>query len=211
MNSATKECLQIVCNHCVARHEVYKYAVFSVRCLLAGYLIAYHRRKVFGTMGDQELALFECAVPLLERFHAIVDAISKGRGFSSVPRSLSEGFEPMLREYVVRFGEWRIPEQEFVVRFAERRISEQEYVVRFGERRIPEQDRYVRRLKDALLAVYDAKAVLKDNNEPLNNMFKQHTDELRVKLQEMAGVEALSAFDAERRAVTLLGLAAVSH
>ncbi len=105
MSSATKECLQIVCNHCVARHGFCNSAVFSVRCLLMGYLIAYHHRKVFVTMGDQERALFECAVPLLERFHAIVDAISKGRGFSSVPRSLSDGFEPMLREYMVRFGE----------------------------------------------------------------------------------------------------------
>ena len=104
-----KACLQRVHLSSTFRHRTLTRALapdsVNVRVFLAGYMIAYCPTHVFESMGPLENALLEAAVPMLESFQTIIDAVrnSPQRNFSSAPPELTRDFPEQLFEYLRRF------------------------------------------------------------------------------------------------------------
>jgi len=151
----------------------------NVRVFLAAYMIAYRPTHVFEAMGAMEQALFESAVPMLNEFHAMCDALMQApfRHFQMVPAALTKEFPTTLFEFLRRFKAWKVPD--------EAKLS--------------------CRIRHALVALYQAEEHLppdEPSNSKLKIEFRTQIDRLRGKLQQIAGQEALDKFDADRLAGT---------
>ena len=154
----------------------------NVRVFLAAYMIAFRSTHVFEGMGPLEQALFESAVPMLNMFHAICDALmaSPNKCFSDVPSALTKEFPTVLFEYLKRFKAWKVPDEA----------------------------KLTCRIKHALVALYQAEEHLppdEPKDSKLRIEFTAQITRLRSKLAQIAGQEALDKFDEDRRAGILAG------
>ncbi len=147
----------------------------DVRVFLAAYMIAYRSTHVFESMGMLEQALLESAVPMINQFHAICDALvaTPGRCFQAVPSALTEEFPTALFEYLKRFKAWKVPDEA----------------------------KLTCRIKHALIALYQAEGHLppdEPEDSKLKVEFRTQIDRLRGKLLQIAGQAALDKLDADR-------------
>ena len=173
----SKACLQRIHLMTTFRHGLLSGAPESVnvRMVLAGYMIAYRPTHVFEAMGAREQALFDASVPMLTAFERIWKLINAGTRFSAVPHDLTKDFQALLFHYLKCFGEWKVPDQ--------RKLQ--------------------LRITHALAALYEAEARLppeEQEDSKLRVQFRARIQELRTKLLQVAGPDALRAFDENPRA-----------
>ena len=153
------------------RHGLQMYEV-NVRVFLAGFMIAYRPTHVFESMGTLEQALYEATTPMLATFEAICRRISKSKSFAGVPQELTRDFPPLLYRFLKRFRDWKVLD--------ERTLTA--------------------RIKHALIALYASEGQLPlDADSAIRIEFHAQIERLRSKLEQIAGAEALQAFDEQRR------------
>ena len=177
----SKACLQRIHLLCTFRHGTLCRTLapenVNVRVFLAAFMIAYRSTHVFEGMGQLEQSLLESAIPLLERFQQICDSLRKGDppvGFAGVSETLTREFPEMLFEYLKRFKAWKVPDEA----------------------------KLILRIKHALLALYQAQEHLPPVESEESNLraeFSAQIDRLRSKFRQIAGADALAAFDEQRR------------
>ena len=179
--AVTKACLQRIHLLCTFRHGSPSKALapenVNVKVFLAGFMVAYRPTHVFESMGALEQALLEAAAPLLTTFHNICACIrsSPGRSFQDVPHELTRDFPAMLFEYLKRFKAWKVPDEA----------------------------KLTCRIKHALIALYQAEEHLppdEPEDSKLKIEFRTQIVRLRGRLQLIAGADALTQFDEQRRA-----------
>lgn len=182
----SKACLQRIHLLCTFRHGSPSKALtpenVNVRVFLAGFMISYRPTHVFESMGALENALVEAATPLLVTFQKICDCIlnSPSRSFQDVPHELTKDFVPMLFEYLQRFKAWKGPDEA----------------------------KLTCRIKHALIALYQGVEHLppdEPEDSKLKIEFRTQIERLRGKLHQIAGADALSQFDEQRRAGQIPG------
>ena len=149
----------------------------NIRVFLASIMIAHHRARVFESIGALEQALYASAALLLTTFEKICSCVrsSPGRCFQEVPHELTKDFAGMLSEYLERFRVWKIPDG-----------------VKLS-----------RRVRHALIALYQAEEHLPPNepdDSSLRASFRAQIERLRGKLRHVAGADAVRAFDEQRQA-----------
>ena len=150
----------------------------NVRVLMAAFMIAYRPTHVFETMGPLEQALLASAANMLAVFNDIASRfVAGGRKFTfqMVPHDATRPLLGMMRQYLGDFRQWKVPD--------EAKLS--------------------RRIKNALVALYQAREHLPPDepaDSPLNVEFRTQIDRLREKLLQIAGQAAVVQFDAERAA-----------
>mmetsp|Transcript_4190 Transcript_4190/g.11969 ORF Transcript_4190/g.11969 Transcript_4190/m.11969 type:complete len:567 (-) Transcript_4190:25-1725(-) len=138
-------------------------------------MIAYRPTNVFENMGPLEQDLYESAGPMLASFEAICHAIQTcpTRCFRDVPSELTKEFPALLFDYLKRFKAWKVPDEE----------------------------KLTRRIRHALIALYQAENQLPPD-EPEDSRLKvefcTQIERLRGKLVQIAGADALRRFDDER-------------
>ena len=174
---ATRTCLQRIHMLTTFRHGSPSKALapenVNVRVFLAGYMVAYRPTHVFESMGTLEQALCDAAKPLLAAFERIWRLLLSGKSFSEVPHQLTRNFPTLLFEYLKRFKAWKVPDEA----------------------------KLTCRIKHALIALYQAHEHLppdEPEDSKLNVEFRTQIERLRTKLQQIAGADALRAFDEER-------------
>lgn len=171
--AVSKACLQRIHCLCIRRHGTpcrsLTPEIVNVRVFLAAFMIAYRPTHVFESMGELEQSLLESAGPLIEALEGICGSL-RGQGFASVPSTLTVGFTPMLFEFLKRFKAWKIPDEA----------------------------KLITRIKHALLALYQAEALLGEDSANLRVEFTTQIERLRSKLAQIAGPDALAQFDAQR-------------
>ena len=175
--TVSKECLQRIHMMTTFRHGLPSDAPQSVkvRTFLAGYMIAYYPTRVFESMDTLEQALYDASVPMLTAFEQIWKLIHAGTQFSAVPHDLTKDFQALLFRYLKCFGEWKVPDQ----RNLQLRITHALAALYEAEARLPPEER-----EDSKLRV----------------QFRAQIQELRAKLLQVAGPDALRAFDENPRA-----------
>jgi hypothetical protein len=147
----------------------------NVRVFLAAYMIAYRPTHVFESMGTLEQALFESAVPLLNQFQTMSNTLLAApyKHFQMVPSDQTKDFPMALFEYLKRFKAWKVPDEA----------------------------KLTCRIKNALVALYQAEQHLppdEPEDSKLKIEFRTQIARLRSKLQQIAGQEALDKFDEDR-------------
>ena len=133
-------------------------------------MIAIRPSHVFESMGPLENSLFESATSLVQTFQGILDAVSQLGMMQRVPSDLTAKFPPMLAEYLKRFKAWKGPDE----------------------------IKLTCRIKHALIALYQAGEQL-PKDEPADSKIRvelaTQIARLRSKLAQIAGKDALKAFD----------------
>lgn len=177
--SASKKCLQRIYQLCIYRHGSFEsYDIsenINVNIFLGSFMIIYHPTNVFENMDTLEKQLFEYTNKMLKTFQNICNIIhtSSNHCFQDVPYELSKDFLTMLFEYIKCFKAWKTPNEVIII---------------------------IQHIKTALIALYDAKNHL-SHDEPDDSIIKiyLHTkiNQLRNKLQQIAGLEKLTQFDEE--------------
>ena len=179
--AVSKACLQRIHLLSTFRHGSPSNAVtpesVNVRVFLAASMIAYRPTHVFESMGALEQALYQSANPLLTTFERICSCIrsSPGRCFREVPHELTKDFAGMLFEYLERFKAWKVPDDA----------------------------KLTCRIRHALVALYQAQERLppdEPDDSKLSIEFRTQIERLRTKLRQIAGEDALSQLDGQRRA-----------
>jgi hypothetical protein len=111
--------------------------------------------------------------------------IASTNGIQDVPYDITDGFPTMLFEYLKRFNAWKIPDEA----------------------------KLTCRIKHALIALYQAEEHLPPD-EPVDSKlrveFRTQITRLRGKLQQIAGPDALSEFDALRKSGRSIGVSGSS-
>ena len=79
----------------------------NTKIFLAAYMIAFHPKNVFETMGRLEQDLFDLTGPLVSAFEAIVKKAHS--------KEHTDEFKAMLQEYLTCFDKWRVPDIEKLV------------------------------------------------------------------------------------------------
>jgi hypothetical protein len=177
--SATKVCLLRIYQLCISRHGSSNIVILpeniNVRIFLSSYMIAYYPQNVFENIGTLEKALLDATIPLLTRFQNICKTIcsSAKHTFQDVPDELTKDFLTMLFEFYKNFKEWKVPDVA----------------------------KLTSRIKHALTALYKAKEQImlhEPDNSELKIEFNKQIERLRIKLRQVAGVNALEQFDVEQ-------------
>ncbi len=150
----------------------------NVRVVLAAYMIALRPSHVFESMGTLEQSLFEAAVLLVNRIEILVNDLASKNAFYLLKYDLVASFTTILYEYLKRFKAWKVPDEA----------------------------KLTCRIKHALIALYQAETHLppeEPEDSKLKIEFRTQIERLRCKLQQIAGIEALTQFDEMRsRGVT---------
>lgn len=175
---ATKACLQRIHRLCAHRHGSPSSALspenVNVRVFLAGFMIAYRPTHVFESMGTLEQKLSDSTLPLIAQFEKICNAFtSNADAFDDIPPALTENFQTLLFEFLKAFKAWKVPDEA----------------------------KLTCRIRHALIALYQAEEHLppdEPEDSKLKQEFKTQIGRLRSKLQQIAGENALKAFDEER-------------
>ena len=177
---ASKKCLLRIYQLCFNRHGSSNIFNMSenknVRIFLASFMITYYPTHVFESMGTLEKPLFESSEKMLKTFQNICNIIhtSPNHCFHDVPHELSEKFLTMFFEYINCFKTWKTPDEAIIVQ----------------------------RIKNALIALYNAKDHLSHNNSNYSNLqieLDTQINRLRTKLRQIAGLEKLAQFDEEHK------------
>ena len=165
--------IKSIIDACRLRHGVDTVCDIGIAKVLNVFLIAYKPTDVFESMGVREQSLCYAAIPVAAKLQRLLACLATSRTFDSVPRNLTNGFSPMLSEYVRCFAEWKIPDTQM----------------------------YVDRLKDSLTALYDAIDHL-PSHEPENSLvrvqLRAQVERVREKLNHIAGTDTLVEFDNRR-------------
>jgi hypothetical protein len=142
----------------------------NVRVLLAAYMIVCFPAHVFESMGLLEQSLLQAARRLLEIFETICLALQGNdvRTSTNLPRVLMDRFPAALGEYLLRFSEWKEPDQAMLVG----------------------------RIERALLAVIRAQRQLGTTNSQEAVELSAQNERLRAKLLQLGGAQAVSRFEA---------------
>ena len=152
----------------------------NVRIFLCGFMISYRPTHVFENMGTLETALIEATTPLLTQFEAICKSILESGSFRNVPHALTRSFPTALDEFFKRFKAWKIPD--------ERKLT--------------------MRIRHALIALYQAQEHLppdESEDSVVRTEFRTQIQRLRSKLQQIADIGALNAFDEQHRTSATTG------
>jgi hypothetical protein len=147
----------------------------NVRVFLAAFMIGYRPTHVFESMGTLEQQVFESAVPMLSQFETMCKTLlaAPRKHFQMVPADQTKDFPTALFEYLRRFKTWKIPDEA----------------------------KLTCRIKNALIALYDAEKHLppdEPEDSKLKIEFREQITRLRGKLQQIAGKEAVDKFDEDR-------------
>lgn len=137
---------------------------------MAAFMISYRPTHVFESMGLREQDLFDKTKAFLDCFYLITERISADWTFSNVPGELSLLFRPLIAQYVQSFQAWKIPDME----------------------------RLATRIRHALVALYQARADLPEDepaNSRVNVELAAQIARLRNKLTDVAGADGLTKFD----------------
>ena len=157
----------------------------NVRVFLAGFMIAYRPTHVFENMGTLETALIEATTPLLTQFEAICKSILDTGSFRNVPHALTRSFPTALYEFLKRFKAWKVPDEQ----------------------------KLTMRIRHALMALYQAQEHLpphESEDSVVRTEFRTQIQRLRSKLQQIAGIDALNAFDEQHRTSATTGATTAS-
>lgn len=168
---ASKACLQRIYKLCILQHGSSNILEnINVRMFLASLMIVYHPTHVFEEINTLEKSLFESSKKMLTIFQNICKIIqlSTNHSFRDVPYEMSKDFMTMIFEYMKCFNEWKNPDAITIVSH----------------------------IKDALIALYNAKEQLPYNElDSFNIEIEIELDlqikKLRNKLSEIAGLKAL--------------------
>jgi hypothetical protein len=139
---AAKNCLQRIHLLCVFRHGSPPGGLapenVNIRVFLAAFMIAYYPANVFENMGPLEQALFDVTTPLIVSFEAIMVALSSGLLFKDIDVSFTKDFTALLFRFLKHFRAWKVPDEA----------------------------KLVARIKNALLALYEAQVHLPADEDP---------------------------------------------
>ena len=180
--SASKACLLRIHKLCILRHGSSNILEnINVRTFLASLMIVYHPTNIFEEINTLENSLFESSKKMLTNFQNICNIIhlSANHSFKDVPYEMSKDFMTMVFEYMKCFNEWKKPDA----------------------------IKLVSRIKDALIALYNAKEQLPYNELNSSNFeieLNLQIEKLRNKLSDIAGLETLSQFDEEINSSVML-------
>ena len=150
----------------------------NVRVVLSAYMIAVQPAQVFDSMGVLEQSLYESAVVLTtDMEHLARDIVRRGAPclFDS---DKAKSFPIVIFEFLKRFKAWKVPDEA----------------------------KLACRIKHALVALYQAEQQFPPNepeNSKLKLEFRTQIERLRGKLQQIAGVDALTEFDKNYKSGTL--------
>jgi hypothetical protein len=142
----------------------------NIRVVLAAYMIAVQPTRVFESMGPLEKSLFESAVGLTTSLEHLATDVARTGAFCLVGADMAESFPKAIFEFLRRFKAWKVPDEA----------------------------KLTCRIKHALIALYQAEKQLPPNepeDSKLRIEFRVQTERLRGKLQQIAGVAALTEFD----------------
>lgn len=175
-----KQIFQRIHFQCNMRHHVVRTDVdppkINIRVILAAYMIVVRPSHVFETVGQLEQSLRDSAGELINKFEGIVDHLKSQETnscFSNIPPEATVDFSTLIREYLLRFKAWKVPDEA----------------------------KLTIRITHALMALYQARGHL-SSEEPADSRlsveFCDQITRLRGKLQQIAGAEALAKFDEQR-------------
>jgi hypothetical protein len=142
----------------------------NTRVFLASFMIAFRPSHVFASMGALEDALHAAALSLVGSFERISGALQQHASFAATPREVTAEFQGLLFDYLRCFKAWKVPDQA----------------------------RLTGRIERALAALYEAQAVVPPGDR-IRSELQAQIDRLRGKLEQIAGADALDAFDARPR------------
>ena len=175
--AVSKACLQRIHLLTTFRHGSPSSALVpenvNIRVFLAGFMIAYYPDKVFETMGALEQPLFHSTLTLIEAFERICKQIAANPSFAHMPHELTKDFPTLLLKFLKAFKAWKVPDE----------------------------IKLTKRIKHALTALYQALEHLppdEPEDSPLMIEFNTTIPRLRSKLEQIAGISVLNAFDEER-------------
>ena len=176
--AVTKACLHRIHRLIILRHDgrlTPLTAYFNIRVFHIASLMVHFPTHVFETMGPLEQAVCDAGAPMLHAFERICQHIHAGLPFAHVPLRLTRDFHMLLRNYLKAYKAWKVPD--------ERKLT-----IRFSH---------------ALFTLYEGLQLLSDDDDdeleesPMKKEFRFHIQRLRTKLENVAGSEALRAFDDE--------------
>ena len=152
----------------------------NVRVFLAAYMIAAKPSHVFESMQQLEKAVEEAAKLVLSNFESIIHFTLQRGSLHGIEHGVLAGFSVLLCNFLRCFKAWKVPDEE----------------------------KLVKRIKHALIALYQAEAVL-PVDQPVDSEisieFRDQIERLRGKLISIGGPEALAEFDRTRPA-TVAGI-----
>lgn len=152
----------------------------NVRVFLAMYMIALRPSHVFEEINVLERALMDAANRLLRCFESIISQVlARNFTLSSVDFTLQSSFATLLFDYLTKFKAWKIPDE----------------------------GKLTCRIKHALVALYEAQKQLppdEPEDSKLKIEFKTQIERLSTKLRQIAGVDALNDFNAQRSSGTVV-------
>ncbi len=144
----------------------------NIKVVLAAYLIIFFPDQLFEEMTDLAKKLIQSAKKFSKVFHGILDALHITKAVAPM-HWMFKDFEPALFQYIHDFNTWKKADEK----------------------------RMVPRVQHALTALYDTYAKLPcgvSRDSPLCKDFISRIEELRMKIVEIGGQEALDAYDKSR-------------
>ena len=141
----------------------------NVRIFIGAHMIVCKPERVFSTIGEHEQSLIVSAARMLALFEQIMLEVSSGKAFHTLSAAVTSAFPIVLFEYLRCFNAWRVPDAQ--------RLSS--------------------RVHNTLAALYRAKAQLPAEAERLGQVIRGQIEQLRGRLLQIAGADAIARFDAE--------------
>ena len=177
MVAAASHCLRPVFAACLRVNSlpVENYtdpARINPRVFLAAYMVAFHPTSVFEEIGALEQAVLDASGPMLQTFEDICQRLRDGVAFDELPNNLTGGFVEMLMSYIRRFQAWKVPDEA----------------------------RLVTRIRHALVALYQAREHLPDDeplDSPVRPQFLNQIQRLRTKLFQLGAANVVEDLDRE--------------
>lgn len=150
----------------------------SVKVFLSSYLISFKPLNIFQTTGERESELKDKAEALLSAFHAVTESVFLCDAASDVPSELLVRFRGCLSEYLVKFRQWDALDREVCKK----------------------------RVKEALVALYQCRAVVSvnsPNDSPAIKRFDKQIEALLAKLLRLGGDAAVAEIEREQKGIIL--------
>lgn len=146
----------------------------NVRVFLAMFMIAIRPTHVFEDINGLERALMDASHRLLGCFESIISQLlARNFTISNVDFTLRSSFAALLFDYLTKFKAWKVPDE----------------------------GKLTCRIKHALIALYEAEKQLppdEPEDSKLKVEFKTQIARLSDKLRQIAGVDVLNDFNAQR-------------
>lgn len=175
---ATKRCLKRILLLCAARHGMgVNLGTINIREFNTTYMIALKPLDTFEALGGTERTLVSFAQEVLTQFHAILDGIAKSEtdAIGSLPAELTGSFRGALSDFLAAFKPWKAVDE----------------------------GKLIGRIERALSVLYQANAQLPPDlpeSSTLKEQFRVQTQRLKAKFEQLAGAEAVRAFEAAEEA-----------